>query len=129
VPFQNAHVILVVFDVANKPSFERIPAIIDETRRELALQQQQAGSSIVSNAAILLFANITGGKERAVPYKDAKRFANERGLVYLEADANVPESVDGAFARLAEECINFSFLESQSSAQALGQHSKGCTLQ
>jgi len=119
VPFQNTHVVLVVFDVCNQPSFDRVPFLIENTRREMSLQQPQSG-----NVPILLFANVTNPNEekgRVVTYKDAKRFANERGLVYLEANANDPESVDLAFARLADECIHFSFLDSQTSARVLRQ--------
>ncbi len=48
--------------------------------------------AVNANASILLFGNLTCKKpaDRVVPYETAKRFANERGLVYVEA--NVADS-------------------------------------
>mgnify|MGYP000151767392 CR=1 FL=1 len=97
-PFQRAHVICVVFDTSNKATFDGVPDLIQATRRELVLQQQQGygmvslhcklnmqgthssvwltnyprRKSVITNAAMLLFGNVTEGKDRAVSFKDAK---------------------------------------------------------
>jgi Ras family/P21-Rho-binding domain/F-box-like len=129
-PFRSANVVVVVYDVCNQRSFDRVPAIIQQTRRGAAdpfhddnhntrSSSSEAAASAMAPGpeAVLLFSNDTtehNEQERAVPYNTAKRFANERGLVYLEANAGDPDSVDSAFARLAEECLHFSFLEQHS---------------
>jgi len=104
VPFKYANVVLIVFDVTQKSTFESIPKILKTTREKL--QAQNSG-----NAAILLLANLTSDSSaRVVSYETAKRFANERGMVYLEGNVNDITSVDEVVCRMASECINLSYL-------------------
>jgi hypothetical protein len=122
VPFTSAHVVMMVYDVMKKHTFDRLPHILAETRTSLDL----VGAG---GAALLVLGNLTvpSGQERQVPYKDAKRFANERGLIYLEANVGDISSVDVAFARLAVECLNFSMLD----PNRLGRHREkaSCAIQ
>jgi len=104
VPFNHANVVLIVFDVTQKQSFDRLPQILKTTRENL--QRQNSG-----NAAILLFANLTSEpQKRVISFETAKRFANERGMVYLEANVNDMNGVDEVVSRMASECINLSYL-------------------
>ena len=105
--FRSVNVALLVFDVAKRDSFDSLPALIERTRGEI--------ERVDSNATLLLFANVTvdNPADRAVSFRDAKRFANERGLIYLEANAADPERVDAAFAQLAHECLAFNSVQDQ----------------
>ena len=105
--FRSVNVVLLVFDVAKRETFEGLLALIERTRSEI----DRVGAS----ATLLLFANVTvdDPAERAVSFRDAKRFANERGLIYLEANASDPARVDAAFAQLAHECLAFNSVQDQ----------------
>jgi len=106
VPFKHANLVLLVFDVTVKSTFERIPTILKTTLQNLEAQ----GSS---NAAILLLGNVREEKvtnKRVVSYEVAKRYANERGMIYVEADAADLQSVDTAFTRITVECLSLSYL-------------------
>lgn len=100
IPFTSTHVVAVVFDVTQRSSFDALPDLIHDTR----LQLKQANSG---NALILIFGNVTDAPEkRLVTFKEAKRYANERGMIYLEANCNDHTSVDLAFAQLAVSSCN-----------------------
>ena len=63
---------------------------------------------------LMMVGNTTNNcNERVVSYEAAKRFANERGLMYIEANTDSTQknddsgSINKAFVNLAEECIAF----------------------
>jgi len=129
-----ADVILILFDACSEESCQNLPQMVDRTRKRLDEQQ--------ADAVVLLFADIQqtvcsedsdssglerkesparrhrnlgdeSPKERVMSYKDAKQYANTKGMVYLEGDASNLASVDAAFLQLAKECLNFSYWEKE----------------
>lgn len=99
IPFTSTHVVMIIFDVKNRASFEKLPSILAGALQNL--EQSNSGG-----ATILVIGNVTcSEEERVVPYKDAKRFANERGLLYVEANASDFASVDAAFGQVAVELL------------------------
>eukprot|EP00455_Lapot_gusevi_P027961 TRINITY_DN2970_c0_g1_i4.p1 TRINITY_DN2970_c0_g1~~TRINITY_DN2970_c0_g1_i4.p1 ORF type:complete len:323 (+),score=76.58 TRINITY_DN2970_c0_g1_i4:115-1083(+) len=115
--FEAAHVVLLLYDMCDENSFQRLPALLHEVRK-----------AEESGAVLLLVGNLRldqPNRPRVVPYHAAKRFANERGMMYLEADASDPDSVDKTFLQLVSEVAsNYPFLDTKfvqsrsSSAQA-----------
>eukprot|EP01083_Nonionella_stella_P107646 311984_1 len=94
--FGAAHIVLFMMDITVEESFRRLPAILKETSRSTRCTQ--------SSCKFLLVGNTTGKPEkRTVSFESAKRFANERGLVYFEANIDNAAEVDAAFVRLAQE--------------------------
>ncbi|ETO29865.1 GTP-binding nuclear protein RAN1 [Reticulomyxa filosa] len=67
---------------------------------------------MAEDVQLMMVGNTTNHPEkRVISYESAKRFANERGLMYIEANTDHPESVNKAFVTLATECINFSKIQ------------------
>ncbi len=68
---------------------------------------------------LMIVGNVTNEpSKRVVSYENAKRFANERGLMYLEANLDNPSSVNHAFVSLAAECIDFATIRVQKHTQS-----------
>lgn len=66
---------------------------------------------------MLLLGNVGDGSEqRQVSYASAKRDANAMGMPYLECNTVDIDSVDLAFAKLAEECMQLSAVEQATAA-------------
>uniref|UniRef100_A0A2P2IBX1 Kinetochore protein Ndc80 n=1 Tax=Hirondellea gigas TaxID=1518452 RepID=A0A2P2IBX1_9CRUS len=94
--FGAAHIVLLLLDLTDETSFNRLPKLLRDTFR--------ATKSADPNLRIVLVGNTRGsGDHRTVSFDRAKRFANERGLVYLEANIDNPNEVDEAFVKLTEE--------------------------
>jgi len=69
-------------------------------------------NAMAEDVQLMMVGNTTNQPEkRVISYEAAKRFANERGLMYIEANTDHPESVNKAFVTLATECINFSKIQ------------------
>jgi len=85
--YRDAAGCLLVFDVTRKESFNHLEKWLQETRQ---FANPNIAITIVGNKADL-------SAKRAVRYEEAKNFATEMGLTYVEASAKSADGVDEAF--------------------------------
>ena len=72
--YKNAHGVVLVFDITNKASFEKIPRWLEEVRNNL---EDKVPIILVGNKTDLM-------TDREVSALEAKSFAEENGFYYLE---------------------------------------------
>lgn len=85
--YRDAAGCLLVFDVTRKESFAHLEKWLQETRQ---FANPNIAITIVGNKADL-------NAKRVVRYDEAKNFATEMGLTYVEASAKSADGVDEAF--------------------------------
>jgi len=85
--YRDAAGCLLVFDVTRKESFAHLEKWLQETRQ---FANPNIAITIVGNKADL-------SAKRVVRYEEAKNFATEMGLTYVEASAKSADGVDEAF--------------------------------
>jgi small GTP-binding protein len=85
--YRGAVGVIIVYDVANKASFEAVPQLLDQAR-----------NLINPSAEIILVGNKTDLKWlRAVSYQSGENFARDNGLLFVEASALDSSNVSHAF--------------------------------
>jgi len=82
-----AAVLVVVFDITNEDSFKKIPQFLSEAK---AKAKQDTKFILVGNKLDL-------AENRAVKFEEAQAFAQEQGMLYLEASAKDGTGVDAIF--------------------------------
>ena len=95
--YKNAHGVVLVFDITNKASFEKIPRWLEEVRNNL---EDKVPIILVGNKTDLM-------TDREVSALEAKSFAEENGFYYLEVSAksNENDCVVLAFDQLIGQVI------------------------
>ncbi|KXN72676.1 ras-domain-containing protein [Conidiobolus coronatus NRRL 28638] len=87
---------LLVYDITKHPSFENVNRWLKELRDHAE-----------SNIVIMLVGNKSDLRHvRAVPTEDAKTFASENGLSFIETSALDKTNVDAAFEGILTEIYN-----------------------
>ncbi|OHT14479.1 GTP-binding protein ypt3 [Tritrichomonas foetus] len=85
--------ILVVFDITDRSSFDNIPRWLRDARQEAD-----------PNCQVLLVGNKSDmAKNRAISSEEAKHFADENMISYIETSALSNENVEEAFLNLATD--------------------------
>ncbi len=85
-----------VFDLTDRESFENVKQWLSEIDRYAC---ENVNKLLVGNKSDL------EGK-RAVDFDEAKAFADERGIPYLEASAKMAKGVDEVFMRMAGDIMH-----------------------
>eukprot|EP00262_Sarcandra_glabra_P008771 TRINITY_DN2249_c1_g1_i1.p1 TRINITY_DN2249_c1_g1~~TRINITY_DN2249_c1_g1_i1.p1 ORF type:complete len:227 (+),score=26.02 TRINITY_DN2249_c1_g1_i1:125-805(+) len=87
---------MLVYDITKRQSFDHIPRWLEELR-----------SHADKNIVIILIGNKTDLEDqRAVPTEDAKEFAQQEGLFFLETSALEATNVENAFSTVLTEIYN-----------------------
>ena len=82
--YRGAQAAIVVYDISNKESFQKAQTWIKELQR-------QANPNIV----IALAGNkLDLANKRAVPFEEAKQYAEETGLLFMETSAKTGDNID-----------------------------------
>ena len=89
--YRGAHGIIVVYDVTDKDSFDNIREWINEIKRHAT---ENVSKLLVGNKC-----DLEDSKE--VSSEEAKNFADEQGVQFLETSAKDATNVDKAFTTLA----------------------------
>lgn len=94
--YRNAHAALVVYDMTSSAS-------LDKARSWIAELQRQADPSIL----VCLAGNkhdlvLQDPARQQVPTADARRFADEEGLMFFEVSAKTNENVHEMFGAIGE---------------------------
>jgi small GTP-binding protein len=89
--YSGAAGVILVFDVTRRRSFT-----------ELAKWVEESDESIGIRAPMVCVGNKTDLPDRAVPSDEAKRWAEDRGFLYMESSAKTGEGVADMFTVLAE---------------------------
>jgi Ras-related protein Rab-1A len=91
--YRHAHGILVVYDVTNQESFEGVKRWLLDVERYAS---EHVNKLLVGNKADLR-------ERRQVRFEDAKQFADEMGMLFVETSAKDSTNVEDAFLILAYE--------------------------
>ncbi|KAG2711946.1 hypothetical protein I3843_04G094700 [Carya illinoinensis] len=87
---------MLVYDIAKRQTFDHIPRWLEELR-----------SHADKNIVIILIGNKSDLEhQRAVPTEDAKEFAQNEGLFFLETSALEATNVESAFLTVLTEIFN-----------------------
>ncbi len=89
--YSGAAGIILVFDVTRRRSFTELNKWVEE-----------ADESIGTRVPMICVGNKTDLPDRAVPSDEAKRWAEDRGFLYMESSAKTGEGVADMFTVLAE---------------------------
>ncbi|MFW9769872.1 MAG: Rab family GTPase, partial [Candidatus Thorarchaeota archaeon] len=89
--YSGAAGIILVFDVTRRRSFTEMSKWVEE-----------ADESIGARVPMVCVGNKTDLPDRAVPSDEAKRWAEDRGFLYMESSAKTGEGVADMFTVLAE---------------------------
>ena len=113
---KSVNIFLILFDLTKKDSFDRT---LNVARSMMALLPNDINKD--NNIKLMMVGNTTNTpSNRVISYESAKRFANERGLMYIEANTDNTtnnESINNAFVNLAEECIVYENAAASSKGQ------------
>ena len=93
--YRGAHGIIVVYDITKMESFRNV---------ELWFQEIDKNAGVYTRK-ILVGNKVDLEEERAVPYRDAKEFADNFGVTLIEASAKEAKNVDECFMRMAAEIM------------------------
>ena len=117
---ESVNIFLILFDLGDKDSFDRTLRVAKD------LSQRWNIDAINDNIKLMMVGTTAtpykSSAGRVISYESAKRFANERGLMYIEAN---PAGFAQAFVDLAEECYKFEHAKAAAKAAA---HKKGSPL-
>src|SRR3990167_1069074 len=91
--FKNKAACLLVFDLASKPTFDRLPVWIHDLKD---LTHPQAKIILVGNKADL-------EAQRKVSKEQAEAFAAEHELTYFETSCKTGQNIEACFTHLANE--------------------------
>lgn len=89
--YSGAAGVILVFDVTRRRSFT-----------ELVKWVEEADESIGARVPIICVGNKTDLPDRAIPSDEAKRWAEDKGFLYMESSAKTGEGVADMFTVLAE---------------------------
>jgi GTPase SAR1 family protein len=88
--FRGVHAVLIVFDVTDKQSLERVRFYKSEMEKNITDQSVLDASVLVGNKVDL-------ESERVVSTEDARKLAEELRLTYIETSAKSGSGVNAAF--------------------------------
>jgi small GTP-binding protein len=92
--FRSVHCVFLVFDVTHRDSFRHVTKWLHQTHEYCN-----------TPATVLLIGNKCDlADQREVSTEEAKEYASERGLAYVETSAKTGENVEGAFLD-ATRCV------------------------
>ncbi|XP_059486056.1 ras-related protein Rab-39B [Neocloeon triangulifer] len=97
--YRNSVGALLVYDVCNRASFEHIPAWMMEARRHI--EPHQPTFLLVGCKVDLVRSD--GGQQRQVPFEEAKSFAKDQGIPFIETSARNGLNVERAFEIITQE--------------------------
>lgn len=93
--FRMAHGVILVFDITDRKSFEKLPNWLRDAKAEAD-----------PNCTAILVGNKSDLQEsRTVTVEEAERFANKHELTYIETSASSGENIIETFTRIAESLI------------------------
>ncbi|KAK6039355.1 Ras family protein [Cooperia oncophora] len=110
--YRSAHAIVLVYDVANQPSFDCLPEWLAEIESYANRKVLQNFSCVLSVAQTLTMAIFSGNKvdkgdEREVPERVGVDFSEVNGFDYfLETSALDATNVDNLFEHVARRLTN-----------------------
>mmetsp|Transcript_24501 Transcript_24501/g.56453 ORF Transcript_24501/g.56453 Transcript_24501/m.56453 type:complete len:204 (-) Transcript_24501:271-882(-) len=93
--YRGSHGIIVVFDVADRTTFDNVKHWLEEVAKYAA---PHAVRLLVGNKSDL-------GSKREVTSVEASEFAHEKGMTYIETSAKASLNVEAAFNKLCEEMV------------------------
>ncbi|KAF4518235.1 hypothetical protein B566_EDAN006916 [Ephemera danica] len=99
--YRNSVGALVVYDVCNRASFEHIPAWMMEARRHI--EPHRPTFILVGCKVDLARGDQQGGRQRQVPFEEARAFARENGIPFIETSARNGLNVERAFELITQE--------------------------
>lgn len=91
-----SQIIIIVYDVTNRDSFDNIDKWLDETK-EILNNWQETIIAIVGNKCDLA--------DRDVEKEEALNFAQQNGFFYFETSAKTGENVENLFLEVSESAF------------------------
>eukprot|EP00754_Rhynchopus_humris_P042982 Rhum_TRINITY_DN2897_c0_g1::Rhum_TRINITY_DN2897_c0_g1_i1::g.8748::m.8748/K07910/RAB18; Ras-related protein Rab-18 len=97
--YRGAHGVIFVYDVTDRSSFDRLGSWMQEV--ETFKSYPTVAKMLVGNKVDLI-----GARERMVSEEDGRSFAEEHGMLWLEASAKTSHGVSQAFAELVTKLLD-----------------------
>jgi len=100
--YRNAHAVIVVYDITNKKSFDRVPFHCNEF----------TSKTFMSHGVMAIVGNKTDLKDkREVKSEEGLAFADENGYLFMETSAKSAANVDTLFAAIAKDLYDREMFE------------------
>ncbi len=90
--YRSANAIIIVYDVSNQPSFDRLPEWLRELKQHI---NDKVVVVLVGNKCDLVQA-------REIPYHIGEQFAQRHNMKFIETSAKDSENVEKVFYEIAE---------------------------
>jgi Ras-related protein Rab-1A len=94
--YRGAHGIIIVYDITDRESFDNVKQWLNEIDRYAC---ENVNKLLVGNKCDM-------DSKRQVEYEEAKAFADERGIPFLETSAKDSTNVEKAFIQMAGDIKN-----------------------
>ena len=88
---KNSQGIVLVYDVTNRQSFNDLKKLLDDV------------NNVTNKICIILFGNKCDVDDRAVTEEEAKQFANENGIAYIETSAKENINIEKGFSQVIND--------------------------
>jgi len=94
--YRNAHAVMIVYDVGEHTTFQNIDGWLQDIDK---FCPETVCKQIIGNK------NDIPPEEREVSEQEARKFAEDRGIRYVETSAKTAENVERAFVEMVEQLI------------------------
>jgi len=108
--YRGAHGIIIVYDITDRESFDNVKQWLSEIDRYAC---ENVNKLLVGNKCDM-------DSKRQVEYEEAKAFADERGIPFLETSAKDATNVEKAFIQMAGDIKNRMAMVPQAEEAASG---------
>lgn len=109
--YRGAHAAVVVYDITNAQSYRRAMAWVDE------LRERASGVKVIALAGN----KCDLSQQRAVTEQEAKAYAQENGLLFMETSAKLATNVIEIFTAIAESLPHTEPRPTNTGTQRLGE--------
>lgn len=90
--YRSANAIIIVYDISNQPSFDRLPEWLRELKQHI---NDKVVTVLVGNKSDLT-------QNREIPYHIAESFAQRHNMKFIETSAKECENVEKIFIEIAQ---------------------------
>lgn len=128
--FRGCHGILIIFDITNKESFNRIPHWIDVAGCEINEETNVIIGPLPYTQIILIGNKCDLEQDRQVKKEDANKYASKYGIKYIETSAKTGDNITDTFTEMAKTLFedHINFLEKASKQELVKVISPGRSL-
>ena len=98
--YHTADACILVYDISDAESFERIDELVQEFQLNHEEQYQQVPQMLLGNKC-------DEDEERRVPRDEAEEYARAQSMMFVEVSCLTAHNMNKAFAELVSSCVDY----------------------